>query len=1159
MGLTWRRVLIAELILIGLAAVAGPPYRPVARVVVSIGLLVLGGLHLRGRSSRATWPWRLMLIGGVVAVMSAIVRLVHGAIKDVAYPYPSPADLLAYAFYLLLIAGGIAFVRARSIERHRSDLVDSLVVAATAALLLYAFVLSDYLVDASIPLFDRLGNLIYSFMTIAIIGVTARVSFGPGLRNGSYYLFAAAAFSIVINDILLLLDTVGQSGALTAASVVAPLAFAFATASILHPGSLLLADRAQYREQELSAARVALLLSAVVTGPALMLIERLRSNPQHLAVILSLWIVVAFGVLFRMILFVIDRETMTKQERSLRDLAATLTSLQSPIEMVTASLQAGLALVDSSGRARVALYEDRGNGRWEAVAVRGDQSGLVLGLQLDGVATEPLQAASIGGEPFSSELTQPLEHDAVPDLADPRSFVVVASVASRRKQAMCITVTSKKLIRRDQVAAVSSLAGQLSLGLNGVEVVEEMHQRRSNRRFRALVENSSDVVLVLDGDGAITFASPTVRRLLGRSEEQVQGVALLELVHRPDQVHIRRIVAAPTSSLGTQSSTEVRLLHGSGELRWFELEARDLSDEDEVQGIVITASDISDRKRAEAQLLRSEARFRLMVQNSSDVVAIIDDNSLFTYVSPSIERMLGFTAPEVLGRNVYELLSVTEAERLRAMDFVEVNGTSLELRIQGADGKVHAVEVGVTDMRDQPEVDGIVLNIRDVTERKTLEDDLRHQALHDDLTGLANRTLFSDRVRDAMRSRRRPSEMVAVLFVDLDDFKLINDSLGHVIGDQVLVSVGDRIQQCLRLSDVAARLGGDEFAILLTGVYGESEIVEVADRIREAVGMPLVLAGNEFRMTASIGVAFDVDSTRTEDDLLRSADLAMYQAKQDGKNRYEVFEDYMEVSAFEELELKSALARAIENDEFVLHYQPIVDMATSQVRGVEALVRWEDPSRGMVSPASFIPAAEETGLIRPIGMWVARQAATDLARWRDMGFDLYCSINVSGRQMTEDTFADEFIGAIGDSGVDMGSIVVELTESVLATEGVSQIFDAFHDVGFRIALDDFGTGFSAFQYLQTFDIDLIKIDRSFVKAMDTESDAGVVEAVLDVSRRINAKTIAEGVEYSTELRRLKELGVEFAQGYYFSRPVPADKLVRLLQDELVGNMPAPQP
>jgi len=1155
-GLTWRRVLVAELILIGLAAVAGAPYRPIARVIVSIGLLVLGGLHLRGRPSRATWPWRLMLIGGVVAVLSAVVRLIHGAVVDVAYPYPSPADLLAYAFYLLLIAGGVAFVRARTIERHRSDLVDSLVVAATAALLLYAFVLSDYLVDASIPMFDRLGNLVYSFMTIAIIGVTARVSFGPGMRNGSYYLFAAAAFSIVFNDILLLLDTVGRPGALEVASVVAPLAFAIATASLLHPGSLSLADRAGYREQELSTARVALLLGAVVTGPALMLIERLRSDPQHLAVILSLWIVVAFGVLFRMVLFVVDRETMAKQERSLRYLATNLTSLQSPDEMITASLQAGLALVDSAGRARVALYEDRGNGVWKVIAAGGEQSDAVLGLQLDGEATEPLHAAVMGGEPITSELTQPLEHEVVPELADPGSFVVVASVANRRRQAMCITVTSKKLIRRHQVTAVSSLAGQLSLALNGVEVVEEMHQRRSNRRFRALVENSSDVVLVLDDARAITFASPTVRRLIGRSEDQVLGMPLLELVDQPDQVHIRRIMAAPTTSQGTQRATEVRLLHGSGELRWFEVEARDLSDEDEVQGLVITARDISDRKRTETQLLRSEARFRLMVQNSSDVVAIVDDKSRFTYVSPSIERMLGFTSAELLGRTVYELLSVTEAERLRAVSREQLDGTSLELRIQGADGKVHAVEVGVTDMRKQPEVDGIVLNIRDVTERKTLEDDLRHQALHDDLTGLANRVLFSERVRDAISSRGQPVELVAVLFVDLDDFKLINDSLGHVVGDQVLVSIADRIQQCLRLSDVAARLGGDEFAVLLTGVYGESEIVEVADRIREAVGQPLKLAGNEFRMTASIGVAFDADATRTEEDLLRSADLAMYQAKQDGKNRYEVFEDYMEISAFEELELKSALARAIENDEFVLHYQPIVDMATSQIQGVEALVRWEDPTRGLVSPASFIPAAEETGLIGPIGMWVARQAATDLASWREMGFDLYCSINVSGRQMTESSFASEFIDAVAASGVAMGAIVVELTESVLATEGVSEVFDAFHDVGFRIALDDFGTGYSAFQYLQTFDIDLIKIDRSFVKAMDTESDAGVVEAVLDVSRRINAGTIAEGVEYSAELHRLQELGVEFAQGYYFSRPVPAETLLRLLEDELVGTMPA---
>jgi diguanylate cyclase (GGDEF)-like protein/PAS domain S-box-containing protein len=635
----------------------------------------------------------------------------------------------------------------------------------------------------------------------------------------------------------------------------------------------------------------------------------------------------------------------------------------------------------------------------------------------------------------------------------------------------------------------------------------------------------------------------------------VRGMAVSDLVHRPDQIHVRRALAAPNRPETSGPVVEVRLLHGSGELRWFELEARDLTNEDEVHGIVVTVSDISDRKRAEAQLMRSEARFRLMVQYSSDVVAVIDDNNLVTYVSPSIETMLGYTVADVMGRNIFELLSIAESERLRELSVPDLSGQSTEVHVQGVDGRVRSLEVGVTDMRLQPEVDGIVLNIRDVSDRKTLEADLRHQALHDDLTGLANRALFAERLTEAVRAGSRSQALVAVLFVGLDNFKLINDSLGHVVGDEVLLKVVDRLQHVLRISDVTARFGGDDFAILMGDAQAELEVIAVAETVREALGQRLVVGEHEFYLTASVGIAIDADRAASAEDLLRYADAAVHHAKRAGKDRFVLFEEHMETSASEEPETKNALVRAVENNEFVLHYQPIVDLASSQIRGVEALIRWEDPERGMISPASFIPLAEESGLIRPIGMWVVAQAAHDLAKWRAMGFDIYCSVNVSGRQLDEAHFAQNFVTKVNESGVDPTAIVVELTESVLATEGVADVFDRFHDEGYRLALDDFGTGYSAFQYLQTFNIDIIKIDPSFVQAMNTADDAGVVEAVLDVSRRIEARTLAEGIENVDELRQLKQMGVELGQGYYFSRPIPAEKLQALLVDEQSADLP----
>ncbi len=1147
--LTWKRVVVLGLAVVALAAMAG--LLPLARALVALSLLVLGTHRLRGVPSRVARPWRLVLIGGTLALVSAVVRMVHGTIVGVGYPYPSPADALAYAAYLFLIGAAISFVRSRTLERYRSDLVDSIVVAAFASMLLYSMVLGDYLLDASIPLVDRIGNGFYSLLTIVMVGAVARVSFGPGVRNGAYYLFATSAFLIVINDVLLLLDTVGRPHVLVIAQVVAPVAFVFGTASFVHPGALQLTDRPTYREERLGTRRIALLLVALGTGPLVTQLEPVRSVPVHVVVVSGLWIIIAFAILYRMVLLVSDREVATNQERALRDLAAKLTGLQSAEAITGACLQTGMALLSSTRGARVELYERQGD-RWVVSTAKGRASHAVVGIDLaDAGVVALLDDVDRNGRTRTGELEPSLAMSVVADLGEEAVFTAVLPIRSRQERHLCMGVTSPRLIRREKVAALEALGGQLSLGLDGLDRAEEAHQRRSNRRFRALVENSSDVVLVLDDDAAVTFASPTVRRLLGREEQTVLGRPLADFVAADDRLHIRRLLAAPTQARNHgRSSVEVRMIHGDGEYRWFEVEARDLRDDEEVRGTVITASDASERKRAEAQLMRSESRFRLMVQNSSDVVAIVDEDGIITYVSPSVERMLGFSPIEVLGRNIFELLSVAEADRVRALTEAELDGASVEVRIQGATGMVHNLEVSITDLTGQPAVDGIVLNIRDVTDRKLLEDDLRHQSLHDDLTGLANRVMFTERVSDALATRGSSAETLGVVFIDLDDFKLINDSLGHDVGDEALVAVAQRIQQCLRLSDLASRLGADEFAVLLSGVYGESEIIEVVERLRAAVAEPLQLESQVLHLAASIGIATDTDSSHSAEELLRSADLAVHQAKQSGKDRVEVFVEEMHSSAFAELELKSALVRAVEQGEFLLHYQPIVDMATGRMRGVEALIRWEDPERGLVSPAAFIPAAESTGLIREIGLWVVEQAAHDLAGWHALGHEIYASVNVSGRQLDDQDFVGQITKRVVDADVSPSSIVIELTESLLAHgDDVVTTFSRLHERGFRLALDDFGTGFSALQYLQQFAIDLIKIDRSFVVSMGQTGNTGVVQAILDVARNVNASTIAEGIEDTNEQRMLRDLGVELGQGYYFSRPVPVAKLTQLLEDE----------
>jgi diguanylate cyclase (GGDEF)-like protein/PAS domain S-box-containing protein len=1135
----WRAILAAGIGISLLGALTG--LAGLARVVVVVGFVAVIVRALRTNRSLAHGPWRVLLVSGVLALVHAIVRLVHGAIVDEVYPSPSPADLVGYAAYALMILGAVWMVRLRTLERRREASTDAAIVSVVVATLVVGLLLSEFLADDAVSGLLRLTVLGNALAISALAGVAARVAFGPGERNAAYYLISVAVFIIIANDVLLRGYIAGWDWALGVSQAVAPYGFVLVASAIMHPDVVRLTDRPRYEDRRLGRRRLLLLSAALLVGPTLLLMPELGIERPNRVLAMVSTVVIGLLVLLRMVDLVRAREDATSRERNLRGAATRLTTATDVSGVLEAALDGCVEASSEPALARASLYS-LGESIELVESVGVGSSHAYRRLRPDALYHEH------GDRPDVEVVT--LENVPAVD-ADRESavFTALVPIGNGDRAEYLAVLTQPSVITQEQVATLEGFASQVNAALESVALREQLHQRRANRRFQALVENSSDVVLVVDENHRVSFVSPTVERLLGRREPEVLGVEVAEMLHRPDQLHLRRLLAAPGRAGSANPSIEVRLRHGSGELRWFEIEASDLRSEEEVRGIVVTASDINDRKRAEAQLMRSEARFRLMVQNSSDVVAIVDENALISYVSPSIHRMLGFSPVEVLGRNVFELLSVTEAERLRSDSVSALSGSTIEVRVQGADGRVRAVEVAITDMRDQPEVDGIVLNVRDVTERKSLEDDLRHQALHDDLTGLANRVLFTERVSEAVRTAKRTRELVGVLFVDLDDFKLINDSLGHIVGDQVLVGVADRVQQCLRLSDMAARLGGDEFAVLLTGVYGESEITAVADRVREAISRPVVIGDHEFQLTASIGIAVAGAGEGVGEDLLRAADLAMYRAKQGGKDRHEIFEDYMEASVVEELELKTALKRAIERQEFVLHYQPIVDMASNRIRGVEALIRWEDPNRGLISPAAFIPLAEETGLIKDIGMWVAETAMTDLARWREQGHDLYCSFNVSGRQMTESDFGERLIAVVEASGVDPRAVVIELTESVLAVPGTSELFDEFHAKGFRIALDDFGTGYSALQYLQTFDIDLIKIDRSFVTALGDTRDSSVVKAVLDVAASIEAKTVAEGIEDAGELGLLKELGVDLGQGYYFSRPVPEQQLLGLLSSE----------
>jgi diguanylate cyclase (GGDEF)-like protein/PAS domain S-box-containing protein len=574
-------------------------------------------------------------------------------------------------------------------------------------------------------------------------------------------------------------------------------------------------------------------------------------------------------------------------------------------------------------------------------------------------------------------------------------------------------------------------------------------------------------------------------------------------------------------------------------------------------------------RRSRKALEESESRFRALIENSTDVVTVVDAEGVVIYDSPSCAHVLGYNPGDRVGRPGFDYIHPDDMVSARGTLEQIVHAAAkttvgpIELRVRHRDGSYRWVELSVTNLLDEPGVRGIVTNFRDVTERRQLENQLSHQAFHDPLTGLANRALLLDRLEHALASTRRRigTHRLALVYVDLDDFKTVNDGLGHEAGDELLKVVALRIVGALRPGDTAARLGGDEFAILLEELPTPGVAYDVGARLLEALRDPFDVAGNKLAVNASLGIAVSMGDDDAAS-LLRNADLAMYRAKGEGKGRFEVYEAGMHAAVVERMALKADLRRAIDADEFEPHYQPIVDLMSSQVTGIEALARWNHPERGLVVPLSFIPMAEETGLIIEIGRVILDRACMDMAGWREEFGDAApetISINLSARQIQHPDLVADVTGALRRSGLPASALTLEVTESILLEDGdaAARTLASLKQLGVSIALDDFGTGYSSLAYLNRFPVDVVKIDKSFIDSLagNVQEGSPLVTAIINLGTLLGLDVTAEGIEDVDQVARLRQLGCVHGQGYYFARPMPASELGARLAKRL--SAPAP--
>ncbi|HWI52217.1 MAG TPA: EAL domain-containing protein [Symbiobacteriaceae bacterium] len=664
-----------------------------------------------------------------------------------------------------------------------------------------------------------------------------------------------------------------------------------------------------------------------------------------------------------------------------------------------------------------------------------------------------------------------------------------------------------------------------------------------------MTRTDHDISVTCDAEGEVTSISTGCLDTLGYAPAELAHGEYRRLVHPDDYAHMRAHLDRSLQG-ETVTGVECRLWHKDGSLVWLEWTITPLAD---CAGVYAVGRDITTHKQYEQVIRESEQLYRALFEYSPDGVFTLDFEGRVITMNPACVRICGYEPQELLGQYLSRLLFADQVERCLAFfhRVMEGEAQNFESSMRHKDGRTLYMHATLVPLLLEGTVVGAYGVVRDITERKQAEEQLAHMAFHDPLTGLANRTLFMNRLDQLVKGNVANQPSFAILYLDLDDFKIVNDSLGHRTGDLLLIEAAQRLKSCVGPGDTVARLGGDEFTMILEGTQDTDDAILVAHSVLRVLNTPYDIDGHKMVVTPSVGVVMGNQGLDSKE-LLRYADIAMYKAKQNGKARYEAFTPVMYNHVLQRLQLETDLRRAIEQNEFRVYYQPIIELSDGSISGVEALIRWETPDHGIISPAQFIPLAEETGLILPIGRWVLEEACRQGRRWQERFPHLVVSVNLSALQFREPFLAEEIARILQETDMQPAGLQLEITESILMQESTTtqETLRQLKALGIQLALDDFGTGYSSLSYLKRFPIDVLKIDRSFVGGLgESPADTALVRTVITLAKALNLTVTGEGVETAEQIGQLRAMECERGQGFFFARPIPA----REVDDLLAGN------